>query len=81
MPDMDGLQLLENLYLSGSEIPLIFLTGFRDVTKMKAAWRFCAYDFLDKPFNIQQMIDVIDCAHKYGADYVRSARIRSSKLK
>ena len=79
MPDMDGLQLLENLFQKNLDTPVILLTGFRDSQKMQKAWMNCAYDFMDKPFKKDELILLANNAHKYGADYVRFARKRYSK--
>ena len=80
MPDMDGIKMLENLYKSDSLIPVVFLSGYRDVNKMTLAWLYCAYDFLDKPFDKEKLLMVCDAAVVYGKDYVISARQRSKKI-
>jgi DNA-binding NtrC family response regulator len=81
MPVMDGLRLLEELAKTGSEIPVIFFTGFSNMEKMKAAWGLSAFDFLDKPCNHQVMLQVAENAYDYGAEYVRAARKRFLKLR
>jgi DNA-binding NtrC family response regulator len=81
MPVMDGLQLLEHLDREESEIPLVFVSGFRDLRKMQRAWQMCAFDFLDKPFDISNMLQVTENAFEYGRDYVRAARKRYLKMK
>ncbi len=80
MPVMDGLVMLESLYLKECLIPVIFLSGYRDTEKMTTAWRLCAYDFLDKPFDKEKLLMVCDAAVVYGKDYVISARQRSKKI-
>lgn len=80
MPDLDGIQLLQKLYESGSEIPVVFLSGFRDLDRMSKAWAYCAFEFLDKPFDSNNLLQVTDNAFKYGADYVRAARKRLVKF-
>lgn len=80
MPDLDGIQLLKELYDEGSETPVVFLSGFRDVEKMSKAWAYCAFDFLDKPFDENNLLNVTDNAFRYGVDYVRAARKRHVKF-
>jgi len=81
MPEMDGMELLIELDRRQIEIPLIFITGFRDIDKMRKAWGLCAFDFLDKPFNEKTMIAVAENAYEHGRHYVRSARKRYKALK
>ncbi len=81
MPELDGMQLLQELDRTGSEIPLVFITGFRSLEKMKMAWRFCAFDFLDKPTNTKNMLQVMENAYHYGKEYVQSARKRFYRLR
>jgi two-component system nitrogen regulation response regulator NtrX len=81
MPDMDGLQLLEEIYKSGVDTPVILLTGFRDAKKMQRAWESCVFDFTDKPFNTKHLLTLVESAREFGADYVRSARSRFSRIR
>jgi DNA-binding NtrC family response regulator len=81
MPDMDGLQLLEEIYKSGVDTPVILLTGFRDAKKMQRAWESCVFDFTDKPFNSKHLLTVVESAREFGAEYVRSARKRFSRIR
>lgn len=80
MPDMDGLAMLENMYDKSSLVPVVFLSGYRDLNKMTKAWRLCAYDFLDKPFDKEKLLMVCAAAATYGKDYVTSARKRNQKI-
>lgn len=50
MPQMSGLQLLEQLRARGSQLPVLFLTGAADVRIAVEAMRAGAIDFLEKPF-------------------------------
>jgi len=76
MPVMTGLELLEELDILRIEIPVIFLTGFSDVEKMKMAWEHCAFDYLEKPLNPKIMLQIADNAFDFGREYIRSARKR-----
>jgi DNA-binding NtrC family response regulator len=80
MPKMDGLAMLEKLHSMDLNIPVILLTGFSDVQKMQRAWAACAFDFLDKPFKRHDLLTLANNAHEHGADYVRTARKRYSKI-
>jgi CheY-like chemotaxis protein/HPt (histidine-containing phosphotransfer) domain-containing protein len=81
MPTMTGTEFLKLLVEKKSKIPVIFLTGHRDVEKMKQAWAYGAFDFLDKPFKLEEMLQVCESAYSFGKDYVQSSRNRLQKLK
>jgi two-component system response regulator FixJ len=57
MPEMTGLELQEYLNVHGAIIPVIFITGHGDVPMAVEAMRHGAYDFLQKPFMDQDLLD------------------------
>ena len=59
MPGMSGLELQEQLNLRGAMIPVIFITGHGDVPMAVEAMQHGAFDFLQKPFRDQDLIDRI----------------------
>jgi len=62
MPEMSGLELQEKLNLQGAVIPVIFITGHGDVPMAVEAMQAGAFDFLQKPFRDQDLIDRIQRA-------------------
>jgi two-component system response regulator FixJ len=62
MPEMSGLELQEKLNLRGAVIPVIFITGHGDVPMAVEAMQAGAFDFLQKPFRDQDLIDRIQRA-------------------
>ncbi len=60
MPGMDGLTLQKWLLESGSEIPVIVMTGHGDVGSAREAFRAKAIDFLEKPLNHQRLLAAIE---------------------
>ena len=62
MPGMSGLDLQEQLNLRGATIPVIFITGHGDVPMAVEAMQHGAFDFLQKPFRDQDLIDRIQRA-------------------
>jgi len=62
MPGMSGLELQEQLNLRGATIPVIFITGHGDVPMAVEAMQHGAFDFLQKPFRDQDLIDRIQRA-------------------
>jgi len=62
MPGMSGLELQEQLNLRGAVIPVIFMTGHGDVPMAVEAMQQGAFDFLQKPFRDQDLLDRIQKA-------------------
>lgn len=62
MPAMSGLELQQELNLRGATIPVIFITGHGDVPMAVEAMQHGAFDFLQKPFRDQDLIDRIQRA-------------------
>jgi FixJ family two-component response regulator len=59
MPTMSGLELQQRLLGDGSEMPIIFITGHGDVPMAVNAMKAGAFDFIQKPFRDQDLIDRI----------------------
>lgn len=57
MPGMDGLQLLAKLQELDSQLPVLMITGHGDVQLAVQAMRAGAYDFLEKPFASELLLD------------------------
>ncbi|HEV8018730.1 MAG TPA: response regulator transcription factor [Steroidobacteraceae bacterium] len=62
MPGMSGLELQQQLNLRGAIIPVIFITGHGDIPMAVEAMQHGAFDFLQKPFRDQDLIDRIQRA-------------------
>lgn len=59
MPGIDGLQLLEQLHGQDPELPVLLITGHGDVPLAVQAMRAGAYDFLEKPFASDALLDSV----------------------
>jgi two-component system, LuxR family, response regulator FixJ len=62
MPGMSGLELQEELNSRGAVLPVIFITGHGDIPMAVDAMRQGAFDFLQKPFRDQDLIDRVQQA-------------------
>ena len=62
MPGMSGLELQQELNQRGVIIPVIFITGHGDIPMAVEAMQHGAFDFLQKPFRDQDLIDRIQRA-------------------
>ena len=59
MPGMDGMQFLKRLMSVDSGLPVIMITGHGDVPMAVEAMRVGAFDFLEKPFNPDNMTSLV----------------------
>jgi RNA polymerase sigma factor (sigma-70 family) len=62
MPGLSGLQVQQRLNERGDIAPIIFMTGHGDVPMAVTALKAGAFDFIEKPFNHQQLIDAVQRA-------------------
>jgi two-component system response regulator FixJ len=62
MPDIDGLTLQRRLAELGNPLPVIVMTGHGDVPIAVAALKAGAADFLEKPFDEERLIQVVNDA-------------------
>jgi FixJ family two-component response regulator len=81
MPGMSGIEMQDELNRRGAVIPVIFITGHGDVPMAVEAMQQGAFDFLQKPFHEQDLIDRVrralanDLANRAHLDEI--ARIRA----
>jgi two-component system response regulator DctR len=59
MEGMSGVELFERLRALGSRLPVVFLTGHGDVPLAVSALKRGAFDFVEKPFNDNDLVDRI----------------------
>jgi two-component system, LuxR family, response regulator DctR len=59
MEGMSGVEVHDQLLARGSQMPVIFLTGHGDVPLAVGALKKGAFDFFEKPFNDNQLVDRI----------------------
>ena len=64
MPGMDGLALLRAVRDIDDAIPVIILTGQGDISTAVSAMQQGAYDFIEKPFNHEELIELIKRAQE-----------------
>jgi FixJ family two-component response regulator len=78
MPGMSGLDLQEELVSHGITLPVIIITGHADVPMAIRAMKAGAFDFVEKPFNDQVLLERIQEAIKRDADARQHAAQRLS---
>ena len=80
MPGMSGLELQQHLNLRGAVIPVIFMSGHGDIPMAVEAMQHGAFDFLQKPFRDQDLLDRIQRAIAKDGD-LRKSLSEHSRIK
>lgn len=62
MPKKDGLQILEITKAKYPQTEVIMMTGFGTINTAIAALKMGAYDFIQKPFNLEEMLGTVEKA-------------------
>lgn len=80
MPGMSGLDLQQKLHADNICLPVILITGHGDVQMAVRAMKDGAYDFIEKPFNDQVILDLVhraleDCSTQHAA-YTREQGVQ-----
>jgi len=80
MPGVSGLVLFERLVERGClpQLPVIFLTGHGDVPTAVAAVKRGAFDFVEKPFSNNALVDRIEQALRASATALNERRQRDA---
>jgi two-component system response regulator FixJ len=76
MPGMSGLEMQHELNVRGATIPVIFITGHGDIPMAVEAMQHGAFDFLQKPFRDQELLDRVQRALTRDTEY--RARLRQT---
>ncbi|MBF7141615.1 MULTISPECIES: sigma-54-dependent transcriptional regulator [Pseudomonas] len=59
LPGIDGLQLLRQLKDIDPALPVMLITGHGDVALAVSAMRQGAYDFMEKPFSSERLVEAV----------------------
>ena len=62
LPDLNGLELQDRLTAEGTELPIIFITGYGDVPMTVRAMKAGAVEFLVKPFRDDVLLSAVSSA-------------------
>ncbi len=59
MPGTSGLELLQNIKEKHPQLPVIIMTAYSDLESAVAAFQGGAFEYLPKPFDVDQAVDLI----------------------
>ncbi|WP_424928247.1 sigma-54-dependent transcriptional regulator [Amaricoccus tamworthensis] len=76
MPGIDGMTLLRRLQSIDPGLPVILMTGHGDVPMAVEAMRIGAYDFVEKPFQPEQLADLCSRAAQLRARTMETRALR-----
>src|ERR1051325_6538841 len=79
LPGASGLDLQDALAEAGRDIPIVFITGHGDVPTTVRAMKAGAVDFLQKPFNDQDLLDCVQRALAHSRERL-AAQIERTEL-
>jgi DNA-binding NtrC family response regulator len=66
MPGMSGIDFIRNLHQRGSESQVVMVTAYASVTTAVEAMRNGAFDYIEKPFEAEQLEQLIARALRHG---------------
>ena len=64
MPGLDGISLLENIKQHAPDLPVIIMTAYSDLERAVSAFQSGAFDYLSKPFDVDEVISLVKRALK-----------------
>ena len=79
LPDGDGLEVLKEVRVQDDLVPVIVMTAFSDVKTAIRAMKLGAFDYINKPFELEELALVVDRALETSGikdDVVRLSRLR-----
>lgn len=75
MPGMDGMDLLKRLKAGRVALPVVIMTGHGDVPLAVEAMKLGAIDFIEKPFEDDRLIGMIETALKQASEGAKNEAI------
>ena len=62
MPEMDGIELVSRMRQQAPEVPVIVISGHGTIDTAVRVIRMGAFDFLEKPFQLDELLRMVDRA-------------------
>jgi two-component system nitrogen regulation response regulator GlnG len=78
MPGMDGLELLQRIHADHPEMPIIITTAHSDLDSAVAAYQSGAFEYLPKPFDLEELVDVARRAISFANEQKTSGEVAQS---
>ncbi|QPI53035.1 sigma-54-dependent Fis family transcriptional regulator [Massilia antarctica] len=78
LPGRSGLDLLAQVVALDAELPMIMVTGHGDVAMAVGAMRVGAYDFIEKPFGAERLLDAVRRAQERRSLVLENRRLKTA---
>ena len=79
LPGRSGLELLAQVVALDAELPVIVVTGHGDVSMAVEAMRSGAYDFIEKPFSSDRLMDAVRRAQERRHLVLENRQLRTAR--
>jgi two-component system C4-dicarboxylate transport response regulator DctD len=79
LPGISGLDLLARIAALDAELPVIVVTGHGDVDMAVAAMHAGAYDFIEKPFSSERLMDAVRRAQERRSLVLENRHLRAER--
>jgi two-component system nitrogen regulation response regulator NtrX len=79
--NMDGIDILKHVKLDNPDVPVVIISGHGNIEIAVAAIKQGAYDFIEKPFNIDQLMVVIRRAMETSRLRRENAQLRRQEVR
>ena len=77
MPKLSGLELLEKIKAKNGEVPVIVTTAFGEVETAVSAMKLGAFDYVNKPFNRDEILLTIERALNFSETRNENLQLRA----
>ncbi|QTL40057.1 nitrogen regulation protein NR(I) [Xenorhabdus budapestensis] len=74
MPGLDGLSLLNQIKQNYPQLPVIIMTAHSDLDAAVSAYQHGAFDYLPKPFDIDETVALVERALSHSREQQHSSR-------
>ena len=81
LPGRSGLDLLAQIAALDAELPVIVVTGHGDVEMAVAAMRSGAYDFIEKPFATERLLEAVRRAQERRRLVLENRQLRAARAR
>lgn len=68
MPGIDGISLLAQIKIKCPDLPIIIMTAYSDLARTVSAYRAGAFEYLTKPFDVDDVVQLVCSALNHQAD-------------
>jgi two-component system nitrogen regulation response regulator GlnG len=74
MPQMDGVQLMQEIHSYDPDIPIIIITAHSDLESAVSAYSSGAFEYLPKPFDVDEAVSLVNRALTHSREQRKSAQ-------